>query len=103
LTHPRYHLPKIYQISILGKVPVAKIIAIRQSGAKAEVVGQKLNQTIVKITLYQGKKRQIRLLCASLHLHLTDLHRLSIGPINIGDLAPGKYRPLTPAELKSLI
>jgi pseudouridine synthase len=102
LTHPRYHLPKVYLISILGKTPQYKINQMNQANAKAELVEAKNNQTTIKITLFEGKKRQIRLLCASLHLHLLSLQRLSIGPIELGDLPSGQYRDLTSSELAEL-
>jgi pseudouridine synthase len=100
LTHPRYHLPKVYIVTILGKVAQNKIIAMRDTGAHVEVVSYDGRATTLKITLYQGKKRQIRLLCASLHLYLLELHRISIGPLEIKKLAPGEYRELTLAELR---
>ncbi len=102
LTHPSFHLPKVYRVTILGKVPQSKVVSMHQDGAKVKIVEQKDNKTYLEITLFQGKKRQIRLLCASLHLHLLDLHRISIGPISIGQLAPGKYRELSVAEIKSI-
>lgn len=111
LTHPRFHLPKVYLLTILGKVPVNKISQLEKgirledgltAPAQAEVMPSKLDQTIIKLTVYQGKKRQIRRMCAAIHVHLIDLHRLSIGPIVIQDLAPGKYRELSPKELNSI-
>jgi len=102
LTHPRHHIPKIYLVTILGKVPHEKIIAMEKTGIKAEIVKHEYNQTIVKMTLYTGKKRQIRFLCADLRLYILDLHRTEIGPINLGQLKPGEYRMLTPREIKTL-
>lgn len=102
LTHPRYHLPKIYIVTLLGKTPAEKINQMNQANAKAEFIEYKNNQTTIKITLYEGKKRQIRLLCASLHLHLLSLQRLSIGPIELGNLPGGQYRDLTAEELAQL-
>jgi pseudouridine synthase len=111
MTHPRYHLPKTYLLTILGKVPVNKIAQLEKgirledgltAPATAEVLPSKLDQTIIKLTVYQGKKRQIRRMCAAIHVHLIDLHRISIGPIEIGNLAPGIYRELSPKELNSI-
>jgi pseudouridine synthase len=102
LTHPRYHLPKVYLVSLLGKTPQSKINAMNSTNVKAEFIEFKTNQTTIKITLYEGKKRQIRLLCASLHLHLLSLQRLSIGPIELGNLPSGQYRDLTAEELAQL-
>lgn len=111
LTHPRYHLPKVYLLTCIGKVTPDKISKMQHgilleegktAPAKVEVLPSKLNQNQLQITLFEGKKRQIRRMCAHLHLHVLDLHRISIGPINIGDLKPGQYRLLTREEIKSL-
>lgn len=102
LTHPRYHLPKVYLVTVLGKVSHQKLLSIRQTGAKVDIFSEQFNQTTLKITLFTGKKRQIRLLCASLHLFVVELHRISIGPIEIKKLAPGEYRELTRVELDSI-
>jgi len=102
LTHPRYHLPKVYLVTVLGKVSPTKIAAMQSPTVKAEISKNENNHTIIKITLFEGKKRQIRLLCASLHLYVVDLQRISIGPLNLNKLAPGEYRELTFSELKSI-
>jgi 23S rRNA pseudouridine2605 synthase len=54
------------------------------------------------MTLDQGKHHQIRRLCRALDLRLMHLHRRSIGPIDIGDLALGNSRALTAAEVGAL-
>ena len=118
LTHPRYHLPKVYLLTCIGKVTPDKISKmqhgilledlsagrqmVKTAPAKVEILPSKLNQHQLKITLYEGKKRQIRRMCSALHLHVMDLHRLSIGSINIGNLKPGQYRLLTRVEISSL-
>lgn len=103
LTHPKFHLPKVYLIQILGRVPLEKIKEMNVNSTQAELVEVKNNQTTIKITLHEGKKRQIRLMCAGLHLHLMTLHRISIGPITIGNLPIGQYRDLTLEELRQII
>ena len=102
LTHPRFHLPKTYLITILGKVSPEKINQMNTTDAKVRKIAFKYNQTTLEVILYTGKKRQIRLMCSGLHLHLLDLHRTNIGPLAINDLPPGKYRLLTPEEINSL-
>lgn len=102
LTHPRYHLPKVYLVTVLGKVSPTKITAMISPTVKAEIYKQENNHTLIKITLFEGKKRQIRLLCASLHLYVVDLHRISIGPLQLNKLAPGEYRELNHDELRSI-
>lgn len=111
ITHPRYHLPKVYQVTVIGNLSPDKVHKMqtgtdlddgRTAPSQVEVLPSKLGQSIFKITLFEGRKRQIRRMCSVLHLHVVDLHRLSIGPIEIKKLAPGKYRELTLDELKSI-
>lgn len=111
VTHPRYHLPKVYQVTVVGNLSSDKVHKMqtgvelddgRTSPSHVEVMPSKFGQSIFKITLFEGKKRQIRRMCSALHLHVVDLHRLSIGPIEIKKLAPGEYRELTKEELTSI-
>lgn len=111
ITHPRYHLPKTYLLTFVGKITPDKIDQLRHgvilddgktAPADVEVLPSKFNQSQLTITLYQGKKRQIRRMASALHLHPVDLHRISIGPIKIDGLMSGTYRELTTAEIKML-
>jgi len=111
LTHPRYHLPKTYLVTLQGVVPKSSLFALA-SGVKlidgltapADVsfFSRQKDITILKITLYQGKKRQIRRMCLELKLKLTGLQRIKIGPISLGNLSLGDYRFLTAAEISSI-
>lgn len=108
LTHPRYHLPKTYSVNIKGRLSPDKIHQL-QTGVIID--GQITHSTKVKqinpntfeIVLFEGRKRQIRLMCSALHLHVISLIRTKIGPISLGDLKPGQYRPLTPVEVNLLL
>jgi pseudouridine synthase len=56
----------------------------------------------VEITIEEGRNRQVRRMVEALGSKVLKLVRTAIGPIQIGDLQIGKYRELTPAELKQL-
>ncbi len=112
LTHPKFHIPKTYAVKVLGNVNKTQLEMI-QKGIKLEegitkaadvkIKTQSLpHHSILEITLYEGKKRQIRRMLAVLHLHILELKRISIGPIKLGNLAPGKYRNLSPEEITSI-
>jgi len=112
LTHPRFHFPKTYLVSIIGRITPDKITQFKNgvqlddgktAPADVKILPKKFNQSQLEITLYQGKKRQIRRMCSILHLHVFDLHRQSIGPVNIGDLKPGEYRNLTFEEVNKFL
>lgn len=111
LTHPKFHTPKVYEVSVLGVVSGEQIRKLesgiileegKTAPAKVEIAYKSPHKTILKITLFEGKKRQIRRMTASLHLHILSLKRLSIGPIVLGNLPSGKHRKLTEKEIKSL-
>ena len=58
--------------------------------------------TELELTLTQGKKRQIRIMCRAMGLHLQHLHRTRIGPLSDPTLPLGSWRPLTPLEVEAL-
>jgi pseudouridine synthase len=111
LTHPRYHIPKVYELTIAGRVSTEKLIRLQKgvkledgvtAPAQAKIIQELGNKTIVEVVLHQGKKRQIRRMCEALHLPLLALKRLAIGPIQLGDLSEGKYEALTGKEVDLL-
>jgi 23S rRNA pseudouridine2605 synthase len=54
------------------------------------------------ITLSEGRNREVRRLCEALGLEVDRLVRVKFGPVELGDLAPGKVRSLTKAEKSAL-
>lgn len=55
--------------------------------------------TLVEVTLTEGKNRQIRRLCTRSKLKLRHLHRVAVGPLELGSLAEGECRYLTQEEV----
>lgn len=112
LTHPKFHIPKTYEVLILGNVSQTQLEMLskgitledgKTAPANIKVKRKSLpNNTLLEMTLYQGKKRQIRRMTAVLHLHVIDLKRISIGQVNIGNLKVGAYRNLTTEEVSDL-
>lgn len=110
LTHPRYHLPKIYHVTIREKATNAMLETMRHGMTLME--GEKLAPVTVRLlegpghvlemTLNQGVNRQIRRMCRDLGLTILRLARVSSGPISLGDLPPGKARELTTGEITAL-
>lgn len=100
LTHPRYHLPKTYLVTVKGDLSLAKIHQMQKPNL---AIAKKISSNSFEIILFEGHKRQIRLMCSALHLHVVSLVRTKIGPIEIGSLQPGQYRPLTTFEVSQLL
>jgi pseudouridine synthase len=59
-------------------------------------------RSIVDVTLVEGRNRIVRRWCEAMGLKVDRLARLSYGPVRLGDLAPGHWRPLTPREEAAL-
>jgi 23S rRNA pseudouridine2604 synthase len=53
--------------------------------------------------LREGRNRQIRRMCDLVDLKVVDLFRVRIGPLDLGDMPEGRWRPLTSAERTSLV
>jgi 23S rRNA pseudouridine2604 synthase len=58
---------------------------------------------VLQFILNEGRKRQIRRMCELVGLQVTDLQRLRIGPLRLGDLPEGKWRALTPSERAAML
>ena len=111
LTHPRYHVEKIYEVTYLGKVDDATIGRMekgieKEEGktkeARVKTLSTNEHKTVLQITLFEGRKRQIRRMAEKFHLHILSLNRIAIGSINLGNLESGKFRKLTNDEISAL-
>lgn len=111
LTHPKHEIPKIYHVKVKGCRDDKKIEALRQpmviddyklEPVKVEIISDRSDACILRMTLYEGRNRQIRKMCESVHLHILSLRRVAIGKIELGDLPLGKWRYLSGAEVKYL-
>ena len=114
LTHPRYDMPKRYQVSVKGKLKPTMIRSLSEgivieavSYQGVEIFDVKYNPTAnltdFSITLHEGKNRQIRRMFAHFDLPVQTLHRYAIGPIKIDSLNHGEYRKLSPKEVLLLL
>jgi 23S rRNA pseudouridine2605 synthase len=107
LTHPRYRVPRHYTALVHGR-PTAEVQqavkgAVRVDGKPVVPLEVRVRpghegRSIVDVTLTEGRNRIVRRWCEAMGLKVERLARLSYGPVRLGDLAPGEYRPLTPRE-----
>ena len=111
LTHPKYHKPKVYHVKIAGEVEPDTVAALSRpfdidgyitKPAKISMISKKPDETVLKMELYEGRNRQIRKMCEQLGLRIRVLKRISVGDVHLGNLAPGKWRHLTRAQVESL-
>jgi len=109
MSSPRHHVPKIYEVGTKHPVDqkqVDKLLAgvvldddpkpVR--AAACEAVGE----TSLRLTLTEGKYHQVKRMLAAVGNRVEVLHRSQIGGLTLGDLAPGQWRWLRPADLEAL-
>ena len=114
LTHPRYHIKKVYEVCVDKKVLVSDARKMVVEGVESE--GQLLRAGSVSamnlktteghwygVELYEGKKRQIRRMFDDTGYTVMRLKRVQFASVKLGDLAPGAARRLTDKEIAALM
>ena len=111
LTHPRHSIPKIYEVTVSGEPTEAELALLRSAlvidgyeilPVRVDVISRGKSETVLKMTLFEGRNRQIRKMCDAADLKIKRLSRVAIGDISLGDLAPGKWRHLSEDEVAML-
>ena len=111
MTHPSKHVPKTYRVTvrpaineeILNRLTTGIMIDGKMTlPADIRVISEEPNRVVMEIVLIEGRNRQIRKMCEECGLTVARLKRVQIGPVRLGMLAQGKWRELTPQELKGL-
>ena len=111
LTHPRYDHTKTYHVTVAGSPDERTLDSWRRGimlegektrAAAVRVLRKQRDATELEIVMKEGKKRQIRRVAAILGHPVTRLVRVGLGPLQLGDLAPGAWRRLTDAEVNEL-
>ncbi len=111
LIHPKFHIPKTYKLTIEGKVSPQKIKALETGvilsdgitlPAEIKILKENEKETILTLTIHEGRNRQIRRMCETLGLELIDLQRIVFGPFKLEKLKLGESRKLTEKEIKLL-
>jgi 23S rRNA pseudouridine2604 synthase len=105
---PLSEVDKEYVVKVLGEITPEKLALLRHG---LELDGRKLRPAKVtaegkdtlRFVLNEGRNRQIRRMCSLVHLRVADLHRIRVGPVELGNLPEGKWRPLSHKERAALI
>lgn len=109
LTDPRHAIPRVYVLTVRGRITDADVAAIsigvtdRGDRLKpARVVLQKASgrESHLLVELTEGKNREIRRLFAAIDREVTRLKRVQFGDVELGALPPGEWRPIDDAGLR---
>ena len=111
MMHPRHNVPKIYNVRVIGAVSEEALSILRSElvidgykilPVQVDIIGETDESTLLRFRLFEGRNRQIRKMCEQADLRVSRLTRVAIGDISIGDLKPGKWKRLTPAQIEYL-
>lgn len=115
LTHPRHEVPRIYEAIVAGAPSTAAVDELRRGVfldgrrtseadvARGQTVGKGREQTTkLVLTLFEGRNRQVREMCAIIGHPVRSLQRVRMGTLSLRGLGVGEWRDLTPSEVAAL-
>ena len=111
LAHPRYGVEKVYEVGVEG-VPDGAALETLRSGVELEdgrtaptaarLLRRRAGGALLELTLHEGRKHQVKRMCETVGHPVRRLHRSRYAGLDLGGLAPGESRPLTPDEIAEL-
>lgn len=111
LTHPSAKVPKLYRVSINGKISQSDIDTMYKgieiepgkiAYAEVDVLEIGKESTTMEILLYQGLNRQIRKMFEHLGFEVVSLKRVQHATLNLDGLKRGEFKPIKPQQIKEL-
>jgi 23S rRNA pseudouridine2605 synthase len=107
LTHPSFGIEKEYVAEVEGRPSPAVLRRLREGvelddGVTAPAKASLVSPRVVRLTIHEGRNRQVRRMLEAVGHPVTRLVRTRIGPLAERSLKPGEWRELTLAEVRSL-
>lgn len=111
LMHPKYNIDKTYVVELKGNIKDIEIKKLQRGiiidsqkthPAKVELLWTKKDTCELKITIHEGRNRQIRKMCEAIDHKVIRLKRISLGNITLGKLKEGQWRYLSNQEVNYL-
>lgn len=111
IMHPKFKIDKTYLAEVLGLVTESELNNLRNgiiiddfktSPAIVKKISENKNSTSVRITIHEGRNRQVRKMCEAVGHKVITLQRISLGNISLGNLKVGQWRNLTEKEVEYL-
>jgi 23S rRNA pseudouridine2605 synthase len=111
VSHPSFELDKVYEAEVRGELSESRRAQLESgvlldgrltSPASVEVLSRARNATRARITIHEGRKRQVRRMFDAVGHPVKRLTRIRVGPLEIGNLRPGLWRPMSDTEVAEL-
>ncbi len=111
LTHPRFGVEKTYKVLVSGLPTAAALRRLTEGvdlddgparAVRAKVLDRHGDRALVEVVMGEGRKREVRRMCAAVGHPVERLVRTAIGPLRDTQLRPGTWRSLTIEEVRSL-
>lgn len=107
LTHPSFGIEKEYLVEVNAEMSRGHLRRLREGvelddGITAPAKASEVAPQVIKLTIHEGRNRQVRRMCAALGFTVTRLVRTRIGALADRQLAPGDWRELTLGEVRTL-
>ena len=110
LTHPKQEVEKVYEVWVSGYYPggeekMSRPIVLdgyRIRPPKVTLLSVREAKAKLRVTIHEGRNRQIRRMCEAAGMRCTRLKRIQEGNLLLGDLPSGHWRYLTPEEIAEL-
>jgi pseudouridine synthase len=108
LTHPRHGLIRTYLAAIPGVISDRDLMPLRNGvdydgetyrPAVVRILRAGRGETSVRVEIGEGRKREVRMMFRAIGRKVSSLRRVSFGPVVLGGLPPGGFRPLTRTEV----
>jgi 23S rRNA pseudouridine2605 synthase len=107
LAHPRYGIEKTYEVDVDGDVTPERLGRLADGvelddGPTAPARARRLGPGRLELVLHEGRKHQVKRMCAAVGLPVRRLHRSRYGPLDLGGLTAGTWRELRRDEVAAL-
>ena len=107
LAHPRYEVAKVYVADVEGEPSDEALRRLAEGvelddGPTAPAKARRLGPSRLELTLHEGRKHQVKRMCAAIGHPVHRLHRRAYAGLTLGALAPGTWRELAPDEVERL-
>ena len=115
ITHPKHEITKTYTVTLVGIINENELKSLENGvkiddnyitkPAKVKILKTDIEKNIsrIKITIHEGKNRQVRKMCEAINKKVIALHRSKIGNIGVKDLKLGAWRYLNQNEVSNLL